>query len=184
MERAGRMEGFLAAAGIWAVSNACIGATPAAYAADVMPQNVSGLGLGIYRCAGDMGAPPPPAHSHTHNPSPLSSFVVAISLPPSRPSCDTCTLPLCGVAFNASNALYARQHFPDSNSLDCSSGFPVVKGLPKICKASQQEGERGGGAVEPNAQNPFFSKPAITSLLFWPIAAICLSVRTWLETCL
>lgn len=55
MAMTGRMEGFLAAAGIWAVSNACIGATPAAYAADVMPQNVSGLGLGIYRCAGDMG---------------------------------------------------------------------------------------------------------------------------------
>ena len=55
MRRAGRIEGFLAAAAIWAVSNACIGATPAAYAADVMPKNVSGLGLGIYRCAGDMG---------------------------------------------------------------------------------------------------------------------------------
>lgn len=49
------MEGFLIAAGIWAVSNACIGATPAAYAADVMPKSASGLGLGIYRSAGDLG---------------------------------------------------------------------------------------------------------------------------------
>lgn len=40
---------------IYAVANACIGATPAAYAADVMPQSVSGFGLGIYRCAGDIG---------------------------------------------------------------------------------------------------------------------------------
>ena len=55
MAMTGRIEGFLAAAAIWAVSNACIGATPAAYAADVMPKNVSGLGLGIYRCAGDIG---------------------------------------------------------------------------------------------------------------------------------
>ena len=49
------MEGFLIATAVYAVSNACLGATPAAYAADVMPQDVSGLGLGIYRCAGDMG---------------------------------------------------------------------------------------------------------------------------------
>ena len=49
------MEGFLTAAALWAVSNACIGATPAAYAADVLPQNISGLALGIYRCAGDIG---------------------------------------------------------------------------------------------------------------------------------
>lgn len=54
-DAAGRVEGFLIASALWAVSNACIGATPAAYAADVMPQNVSGLGLGIYRCAGDLG---------------------------------------------------------------------------------------------------------------------------------
>lgn len=53
--RAGRVEGFLAATALWAVSNACIGATPAAYAADVMPQDISGLALGIYRCAGDLG---------------------------------------------------------------------------------------------------------------------------------
>ena len=43
---------------VYAVANACIGATPAAYAADVMPQSVSGFGLGIYRCAGDIGAHP------------------------------------------------------------------------------------------------------------------------------
>ena len=42
---------------IYAAANACIGATPAAYAADVMPSAVSGFGLGIYRCAGDIGAP-------------------------------------------------------------------------------------------------------------------------------
>lgn len=52
---AGWVEGFLLAAVVYAVSNACIGATPAAYAADVMPDDVSGLGLGIYRCAGDLG---------------------------------------------------------------------------------------------------------------------------------
>lgn len=40
---------------IYAAANACIGATPAAYAADVMPSAVSGFGLGIYRCAGDIG---------------------------------------------------------------------------------------------------------------------------------
>ena len=40
---------------LYAAASACIGATPAAYAADVMPQSVSGFGLGIYRCAGDIG---------------------------------------------------------------------------------------------------------------------------------
>ncbi len=45
---------------IYAAANACIGATPAAYAADVMPSAVSGFGLGIYRCAGDIGAGPEP----------------------------------------------------------------------------------------------------------------------------
>ena len=46
---------FTAAMMMYAAANACIGATPAAYAADVMPQSVSGFGLGIYRCAGDIG---------------------------------------------------------------------------------------------------------------------------------
>lgn len=46
---------FTAAIMMYAAANACIGATPAAYAADVMPQSVSGFGLGIYRCAGDIG---------------------------------------------------------------------------------------------------------------------------------
>ena len=46
---------FVAAMMLYAAANACIGATPAAYAADVMPQSVSGFGLGIYRCAGDIG---------------------------------------------------------------------------------------------------------------------------------
>lgn len=52
---AGRQEMFTAAMMMYAAANACIGATPAAYAADVMPQSVSGFGLGIYRCAGDIG---------------------------------------------------------------------------------------------------------------------------------
>ena len=54
---AGRTEFFFAAMVIYAAANACIGATPAAYAADVMPSAVSGFGLGIYRCAGDVGMP-------------------------------------------------------------------------------------------------------------------------------
>ncbi len=41
---------------LYAVANSCIGATPAAFAADVMPQSVSGFGLGMFRCAGDIGA--------------------------------------------------------------------------------------------------------------------------------
>ncbi len=58
---AGRTEFFFAAMVVYAAANACIGATPAAYAADVMPSAVSGFGLGIYRCAGDIGAPLPAA---------------------------------------------------------------------------------------------------------------------------
>lgn len=54
----GRQEMFTAAMMMYAAANACIGATPAAYAADVMPQSVSGFGLGIYRCAGDIGESP------------------------------------------------------------------------------------------------------------------------------
>ncbi|KAK9819267.1 hypothetical protein WJX81_001189 [Elliptochloris bilobata] len=50
-----RTEFFFAAMVMYAAANACIGATPAAYAADVMPSAVSGFGLGIYRCAGDIG---------------------------------------------------------------------------------------------------------------------------------
>ena len=46
---------FTVAMMLYAAASACIGATPAAYAADVMPQSVSGFGLGIYRCAGDIG---------------------------------------------------------------------------------------------------------------------------------
>ena len=51
----GRVEAFTAAAVLYAAANACLGATPSAYAADVMPSSISGLGLGIYRCAGDLG---------------------------------------------------------------------------------------------------------------------------------
>ena len=47
---------FVLAAAVYAVGTAIIGASPAAYAADVMPKESAGLGLGIYRCAGDLGA--------------------------------------------------------------------------------------------------------------------------------
>ncbi len=52
---AGNAAFFVAAAGLYAMSNACIGATPVAYASDVMPSGLGGFGLGIYRCAGDLG---------------------------------------------------------------------------------------------------------------------------------
>lgn len=55
MASTGQMAVFAGAAMLFAAANSCIGATPAAYAADVMPSSVSGLGLGIYRCAGDLG---------------------------------------------------------------------------------------------------------------------------------
>lgn len=53
--RAGRTDLFVLAAAIYAMGTAIIGASPAAYAADVMPADAAGLGLGIYRCAGDLG---------------------------------------------------------------------------------------------------------------------------------
>ena len=53
---AGRTDLFVLAAAIYAMGTAIIGASPAAYAADVMPADAAGLGLGIYRCAGDLGA--------------------------------------------------------------------------------------------------------------------------------
>ncbi len=53
---AGRRDLFVLAAAIYAMGTAIIGASPAAYAADVMPADAAGLGLGIYRCAGDLGA--------------------------------------------------------------------------------------------------------------------------------
>jgi hypothetical protein len=52
----GRQEFFVGAMMVYAVANSFIGATPAAFAADVMPQSVSGFGLGMFRCAGDIGA--------------------------------------------------------------------------------------------------------------------------------
>lgn len=52
---AGRMEAFVGASAMYAVGTAIIGASPAAYAADVMPAGAAGLGLGIYRCFGDLG---------------------------------------------------------------------------------------------------------------------------------
>jgi hypothetical protein len=54
----GRTDLFVLAAAIYAMGTAIIGASPAAYAADVMPADAAGLGLGIYRCAGDLGAQP------------------------------------------------------------------------------------------------------------------------------
>ncbi|KAL0017935.1 hypothetical protein WJX77_000283 [Trebouxia sp. C0004] len=47
--------GLMAVSALYAVGNACIGASPVAYAADVMPANLGGFGLGMYRCAGDLG---------------------------------------------------------------------------------------------------------------------------------
>jgi len=55
MARAGCVEAFVGAAALYAVGTAIIGQSPAAYAADVMPADAAGLGLGIYRCAGDLG---------------------------------------------------------------------------------------------------------------------------------
>ena len=54
---AGGSHGFLACAALYALGNACIGASPVAYAADVTPANLGGFGLGMYRCAGDLGTP-------------------------------------------------------------------------------------------------------------------------------
>lgn len=53
---AGRVQAFVGAAAVYAVGTAIIGASPAAFAADIMPAGAAGLGLGIYRCAGDLGA--------------------------------------------------------------------------------------------------------------------------------
>ncbi|DBA89338.1 TPA: hypothetical protein ACH3X1_004132 [Trebouxia sp. C0004] len=55
MAVSGGSHGFLVCAALYAVGNACIGASPVAYAADVMPANLGGFGLGMYRCAGDLG---------------------------------------------------------------------------------------------------------------------------------
>lgn len=49
------MEAFVGASAVYAIGTAIIGASPAAYAADVMPAGAAGLGLGIYRCFGDLG---------------------------------------------------------------------------------------------------------------------------------
>jgi hypothetical protein len=50
------VQAFVGAAAVYAVGTAIIGASPAAFAADIMPKGAAGLGLGIYRCAGDLGA--------------------------------------------------------------------------------------------------------------------------------
>eukprot|EP00873_Tetraselmis_striata_P024724 jgi/Tetstr1/444988/TSEL_032797.t1 len=48
-------EAFWASALVFAVMNSMVGPTPAAYAADVIPKRSRGLGLGLYRSAGDLG---------------------------------------------------------------------------------------------------------------------------------
>ena len=52
---AGGTATFLLAAAVYSVSHACIGANPYAYVSDVMPAGAAGLGLSMYRCAGDIG---------------------------------------------------------------------------------------------------------------------------------
>ena len=52
---AGDGHGFSLCMALYAFSNACIGANLVAYATDVMPTNLGGFGLGLYRCAGDLG---------------------------------------------------------------------------------------------------------------------------------
>ena len=52
---AGGTAVFLLAAAVYSVSHACIGANPYAYVSDVMPAGAAGLGLSMYRCAGDIG---------------------------------------------------------------------------------------------------------------------------------
>ena len=48
-------EAFWASALVFSVMNSAIGPSPAAYAADVIPRRTRGLGLGMYRSAGDVG---------------------------------------------------------------------------------------------------------------------------------
>mmetsp|Transcript_7489 Transcript_7489/g.21172 ORF Transcript_7489/g.21172 Transcript_7489/m.21172 type:complete len:598 (-) Transcript_7489:525-2318(-) len=48
-------EAFWASALVFAAMNSAIGPSPAAYAADVIPRRTRGLGLGLYRSAGDVG---------------------------------------------------------------------------------------------------------------------------------
>eukprot|EP00193_Tetraselmis_chui_P021377 CAMPEP_0177780048 /NCGR_PEP_ID=MMETSP0491_2-20121128/16976_1 /TAXON_ID=63592 /ORGANISM="Tetraselmis chuii, Strain PLY429" /LENGTH=167 /DNA_ID=CAMNT_0019299755 /DNA_START=1 /DNA_END=504 /DNA_ORIENTATION=- len=48
-------EAFWASALVFAMTNSMVGPTPAAYAADVIPKRARGIGLGLYRSAGDLG---------------------------------------------------------------------------------------------------------------------------------
>lgn len=48
-------QGFWASALVFATMNSAIGPSPAAYAADIVPKRSRGLGLGLYRSAGDLG---------------------------------------------------------------------------------------------------------------------------------
>ena len=56
---AGSRAVFLLAAFVFSFAQACIGANPYAYLSDVMPPESSGLGLSMYRSAGDIGAEHP-----------------------------------------------------------------------------------------------------------------------------
>lgn len=46
---------FIAASILWAAAGSLMGTAPAAYAADISPQNIRGSALGIYRTCGDVG---------------------------------------------------------------------------------------------------------------------------------
>ena len=54
---AGNAMTFWLGASLYAVGNAIIGASPSAYAIDVLPPEATGLGIGIFRSAGDLGEP-------------------------------------------------------------------------------------------------------------------------------
>eukprot|EP00884_Botryococcus_braunii_P001802 jgi/Botrbrau1/11622/Bobra.0209s0013.1 len=55
MAATSRADVLFMATGVYALANAIVGATPAAYAADVVPTSYQGFGLGVFRCAGDLG---------------------------------------------------------------------------------------------------------------------------------
>ena len=57
----------------YALSNACMGASPVAYATDVMPTKLGGFGLGMYRCAGDIGRQCKSIHASPVTPTSMSS---------------------------------------------------------------------------------------------------------------
>ena len=52
---AGNVTGFLVGAGILALATSLLGPAPAAFAADVVPAEIRGFSLGLFRTAGDLG---------------------------------------------------------------------------------------------------------------------------------